>query len=1297
MAENGTSFGGVIKLTGESSYKKALQSCTQGLKTLASELKYIETSYSSQDKTLEKNEKELQVSNKLYETQTAKIALLQGEYDKLQDSINSNQKKSEELNETLNKQKSLLETLEDTVGKESEEYKKQAEAVQSTEKAIIKLNDSTLTMSTNQGKIAEQLYKTKTESHETEQNIKKLSSEIEKTNTVVWKSKESFNDLSESMKKSDTSVGGLIDKFKNMKASHAIVIGAIVAVTKAVADLSVKFINAMKDLATWGDSIDKTADKLSMTKEQYQELAYVARQTDMEMSNLQIGMKNITQTMDTVASGTSKAKDAFGGLGIAIYNTDGSIKKAGDVLYDTIYRLADIQDETKRASYAYQVFGRNYKEILPLLNQGSKGIEKLRQEAHKYGVVLSDEVIANSSKFSDSMAKLGDTFNAFKYNILSEFLPSITAISDSLADGIIGADGWQESIKNATAELTKGIKGMIDKVKPLLYGLTDVVIELLPDFTSVLIDVATEAFTVLVGKIPDIIASVIAKAPNLITGIVKSVLGIVPAVISGLIDGILGIIDRQGKALESAEDKLAKYEKKIAGEEKKREIEKQLKDTGKAVITTIDGVEHEILSGTELFVDENGTLWASYSEEIKKQAKNIQASTEKITGLSKLDTTKSTDIMKAPSIDDLIENSKNSVKTGMQEIGNATEDESKELSNTIENLIDEYRNLWGTAEKTKNNFDVLEWQNKVAEAYDTAGEMGEAQYEVVKGIVAQLDTAERTTDNQIDKWLLDTVKNFSNTSGQLQQEVKKTVEKVQEYIPQYQTVNLEVKVNSNAEQIEEEAEKTNTEINLLADKLQNIYKTLGANAGMIKEAYPALYNLMVENGVIIEKMTADSLKLEELQEDILAGGDKAIEIAQQGLDTIMKQKSISGALLDMYGSYSKEQLEELKKTSPQIAELLKEHTDLFETTQELYKEWQAIQQAMASGDKAQIQDAILAYTEAQKELAEKSKSSWQKFIDTFNADPLVQKIREFSKVFEDLLVKPLYDLSKISVEVTQSIISGFGEAVNLIAEYAQAMTSEFPEFNLIEKIFGINQDSLDVIINQLPELIEGLESRIPEIAEMLKDTLILLIQNIIPVLVEAIPEIIPALVDVISTLLTVLTDYVVSNLPDILNAIMDGLIELIPELVEKMIVFAVNAVQGLIENLPRIIFKIFELIAKIIAKIFESIWDLLTGGWRKKAEEEEKKAQANANAISNKLSKSASSFSQNSAMLTEYWESKMRQQEKEIYNNLVNGFKAALGQMEIKLNGEEVGRYVEKTVQVSVYNGNSITQSIRMW
>lgn len=1296
MAENGTSFGGVIKLTGESSYKKALQSCTQGLKTLASELKYIETSYNSQDKALEKNEKELQVSNKLYETQTAKIALLQGEYDKLQDSINNNQKKSEELNETLNKQKSLLETLENTVGKESEEYKKQAEAVQTTEKAIIKLNDSTLTMSTNQGKIAEQLYKTKTESHETEQNIKKLSSEIEKTNTVVWKGKESFNGLSESMKKTDTSVGGLIDKFKNMKASHAIAIGATVGVAKAVADLSAKFVKAMKDLATWGDSIDKTADKLSMTKEQYQELAYVARQTDMEMSNLQIGMKNITQTMDTVASGTRKAKDAFGGLGISIYNTDGSIQKAGDVLYDTIYRLADIQDETKQASYAYQVFGRNYKEILPLLGQGSKGIDKLRQEAHKYGVVLSDEVIANSSKFSDSMAKLGDTFNAFKYNILSEFLPSITAISDSLADGIIGADGWQESIKNATAELTKGIKGMIDKVKPLLYGLTDVVIELLPDFASVLIDVATEAFTVLVEKIPDIIASVITKAPNLITGIVKSVLGIVPAVISGLIDGILGIIDRQGKALESAEEKLAKYEKKIAGEEKKREIEKQLKDTGKAVITTIDGVEHEILSGTELFVDENGTLWASYSEQINKQAKNIQASEEKITGLTKLDTTKSTDIMKVPGIDDLIENSKNSVKTGMQEIGNSTEDESKKLSNTIENLIDEYKKLWNASD----GFDSKKWANKVDEAKTIAGQMGEAQFQVVDEIVRRLDTAQRVEDNYLDKWLLDTVKNFSNTSGQLQQEVKKTVEKVQEYIPQYQTVNLEVKVNSNAEQIEEEAEKTNTEINLLADKLQGVYKTLiymGADAGMIKEAYSALYSLMVENGVIIEKMTADSLKLEELQEDILAGGDKAIEIAQQGLDTIMKQKSISGVLLDMYGSYSKEQLEELKKTSPHIAELLKEHTDLFETTQELYKEWQAIQQAMASGDKAQIQDAILAYTEAQKELAEKSKSSWQKFIDTFNADPLVQKIREFSKVFEDLLVKPLYDLSKISVEVTQSIISGFGEAVNLIAEYAQAMTSEFPEFNLIEKIFGINQDSLDTIINQLPELIEGLESRIPEIAEMLKDTLILLIQNIIPVLVEAIPEIIPALVDVISTLLTVLTDYVISNLPDILNAIMDGLIELIPELVEKMIVFAVNAVQGLIENLPRIIFKIFELIAKIIAKIFESIWDLLTGGWRKKAEEEEKKAQANANAISNKLSKSASSFSQNSAMLTEYWESKMRQQEKEIYNNLVNGFKAALGQMEIKLNGEEVGRYVEKTVQVSVYNGNSITQSIRMW
>ena len=72
----GSSFGGVIKLKGESEYRKALSSITSNLKVLTSELKVVTSQYDKNDKSVESLSSQNEVLTKKIVEQKEKVITL---------------------------------------------------------------------------------------------------------------------------------------------------------------------------------------------------------------------------------------------------------------------------------------------------------------------------------------------------------------------------------------------------------------------------------------------------------------------------------------------------------------------------------------------------------------------------------------------------------------------------------------------------------------------------------------------------------------------------------------------------------------------------------------------------------------------------------------------------------------------------------------------------------------------------------------------------------------------------------------------------------------------------------------------------------------------------------------------------------------------------------------------------------------------------------------------------------------------------------------------------------------------
>lgn len=146
----------------------------------------------------------------------------------------------------------------------------------------------------------------------------------------------------------------------------------------------------------------------------YQQLSYACERSGSSVGDLSKGVKNITTELAAAEKGAAGAGTAFENIGVSLKNTDGSMKSTEQVLLDSIDALAGMENETQRNAAAQEIFGKSYAEILPLLNSGSKGISELMQEAQDYGMVMSDDAVAASAAFEDSLTRLQGTFTGLK-------------------------------------------------------------------------------------------------------------------------------------------------------------------------------------------------------------------------------------------------------------------------------------------------------------------------------------------------------------------------------------------------------------------------------------------------------------------------------------------------------------------------------------------------------------------------------------------------------------------------------------------------------------------------------------------------------------------------------------------------------------------------------------------------------------------------------------------------------------------------------------------------------------------
>lgn len=331
--------------------------------------------------------------------------------------------------------------------------------------------------------------------------------------------------------------------------------GAVAAGVAGITALGTEFVNASKEAAAYGDTIDKMSQKLGMSAQAYQEWDYVMQISGTEMSSMTTGLKTLTNKLDDAKNGSASAQDMFKRLGLSMEDLEGMSRE--DVFNATIKAFQGMEDSAERAALANDFFGKSGQNLAPLFNTTAEETERLKQEVRDLGGVMSDDAVKNSAAFQDQLTALQTAFSGISRNLMSDFLPAMTEVMGGLTEIFTGnGEGGlamiNEGLSNIVTGISEKLPEVTDAAVKILETLATAVLQNLPKLMEAGMDILKEICKYIIESLPMLLETGMQILVELALGIAHALPELIPAAVNAVLEFVSALLDNIDLLIDAA-------------------------------------------------------------------------------------------------------------------------------------------------------------------------------------------------------------------------------------------------------------------------------------------------------------------------------------------------------------------------------------------------------------------------------------------------------------------------------------------------------------------------------------------------------------------------------------------------------------------------------------------------------------------------------------------------------------------------------------------------------------------------
>ena len=221
------------------------------------------------------------------------------------------------------------------------------------------------------------------------------------------------------------------------------VTGTITAATAAIGGMIAATTKAADEMVLF-------SQRTGISIETIQELKFAGDIAGVTLEQMSQGVQVMTMRMLEGGQASKDTIAAINKLGISVTDTTGAFRSQEDIFVDSVSALAAVGNATEQAALANEIFGRQSRNLGPLI-VGMKGqLGELRNQARDLGLVMSEDAVRALDSFDDKMTILSKSIKKVGADVTIALLPVIEGslmpfITDDLVPAFQKLAGWLSS------------------------------------------------------------------------------------------------------------------------------------------------------------------------------------------------------------------------------------------------------------------------------------------------------------------------------------------------------------------------------------------------------------------------------------------------------------------------------------------------------------------------------------------------------------------------------------------------------------------------------------------------------------------------------------------------------------------------------------------------------------------------------------------------------------------------------------------------------------------------------------
>lgn len=436
-------------LSGEKEYREKIGLINQGIKVLNAEMKLSKTQFEENADSIDALTAKNDILERTISTQEDKIKTLREVLQKSAEAYGESDKKTMGWQESLYKAEAELNNL-------NAELRKNSEEIESRISAESEMSDAAL---------------------ETAEGLNKETASLENQSDALKSTTEDNVSLGDAINSVADKLGiklpsgatKAISALGSVSATTVAAAGAVAACIAILVKLEKAFVDVTIAAAATADEMLTMSSISGMSVETLQEMQYAAEFVDVSVDRLNDGFKDLTAAMKSANTGSEDAQKAFAQLGVNITDSNGKLRNAKDVFFETIDALGQLEAGTQRDALAMTIFSESARELNPLIDAGSGKLRQLAQQAHDTGYVLSEDAVKSLGKVDDALKELNNTQEGLKNQLAAEFAPTTEKALNTINDAVleIGNAFIDSGVVDSFADMLESSLGIIDPLTTL--------------------------------------------------------------------------------------------------------------------------------------------------------------------------------------------------------------------------------------------------------------------------------------------------------------------------------------------------------------------------------------------------------------------------------------------------------------------------------------------------------------------------------------------------------------------------------------------------------------------------------------------------------------------------------------------------------------------------------------------------------------------------------------------------------------------------------------------------------------